>query len=384
MECTELFSIIDSLNEKYVKVFSDVCDIESYTPDKAGVDRCADYFVALAKELGFSVRKEKMVHSGDPVSIIMNENAKGKPVVFSGHIDTVHPTGCFGEPRVYFDADELHGPGACDCKGGCVAGLMAMEALLRYGFTSRPVKLILQTDEENSSLTSNKATVDFMEREAKGCRAFLNCEPATDGQVTIARKGIIRYILDIKGRAGHSSKCYDAVSAIAEAAHKIIELEKWKDADGITCNCGVIEGGTVANTVPEHCRLTVDIRFKTAEELLFVERRVREIAERSYVEGSSCTVTEKSRRVSMELCERNEALCRDINEIYSRCGLPEVKPVMRVAGSDAADMTSRGIPTLDGFGVGGGYIHSVREYAFVSSLAAAAKRMAAIAAFIED
>ena len=50
-------------------------------------------------------------------------------------------------------------------------------------------------------------------------------------------------VVDCKGGgiAGHSSTCYEkSASAILEAAHKIIELEKMKENDGITCNCGVI------------------------------------------------------------------------------------------------------------------------------------------------
>ena len=50
----------------------------------------------------------------------------------------------------------MYGPGVMDCKGGIVAAIMAMEALEKCGFTERPVQLLLQSDEENGSATSNK------------------------------------------------------------------------------------------------------------------------------------------------------------------------------------------------------------------------------------
>ena len=59
---------------------------------------------------------------------------------------------------------------------------------------------------------------------------------------------------------------YDGASAIAEAANKILELEKYKEKNGITCNCGTIQGGTVPNVVPERCVFTLDVRFSDAEQ----------------------------------------------------------------------------------------------------------------------
>ena len=50
-------------------------------------------------------------------------------------------------------------------------------------------------------------------------------------------------------------------NAIAEAAYKILEIEKIKDSLGVTCNVGVINGGSVANTVAGKCSFEVDVRF---------------------------------------------------------------------------------------------------------------------------
>lgn len=382
--CKELFSTIDKLCEKYIRIWEAVCNLESPTENKAAVDACAGYIAFVGKELGFSVRSEREELSGDPVCIVMNEEAAGLPVVFSGHVDTVHKIGSFGTPAVYFDGDEIHGPGVTDCKGGVVAALLAMEALSSCGFKSRPVKLILQTDEETSSAGSKKRTVDFMETEAKGAVAFLNCEGAERGKVTLWRKGILRYDFDIKGIVRHSAICQDGASAVREAAYKIIELEAWKDKDGITCNCGIIEGGTVPNSVPERCRFTADIRYKTSLERELVEKRVTEIAEKSYVEGTECRLVKVSERVSMQPTDASFSLLEKVRRISLECGFGDLTPVSRTGGSDAADMTERGIATLDSLGVFGGYIHSVKEYAFVSSLAYSAKRLAAIAMLIED
>ena len=379
MKCERLFETVDSLADKYLSVWEDVCNIESPTNYKKGVDEVGAYFAEFAKKFGWEVEVLEQPISGNCLCLTLNPNATTAPVSLSGHIDTVHPVGSFGSPAVRIEGDKIYGPGVVDCKGGAVAALMAMEALSLCGFTSRPVQLLLQSDEENSSITSNKETVKFMAEKSKNAIAFLNCEGEHPGKLTMERKGIVRYCFEIQGIAAHSAMCAkQGAGAIREAAYKIIELEKWKDHDGITCNCGVIQGGTVANTVPEFCAITADIRYQTAQELAEIEKHTKEIADTSYVEGTSCNLVLQSHRVSMELNEKNQHLFERICEIYKENGL--TVPAMGKAngGSDAADMSSYGIPTVDSIGIYGKHIHSLDEYAYIPSLAETAKRLAAI------
>ena len=378
-------NVKDSLKkseEEYLRFWEDVCNIESPTDCKEGVDEVGRYFARRAEARGWLVEKYCESACGDVITITMNAEVDAAPVVFSGHMDTVHPKGLFGYPPVKIEDGKIYGPGVCDCKGGIVASFMAMAALEDCGFKGRPIKLILQADEEVSSLYSQKRTVRYMAERSMGAVAFLNTEPCKGGKLTIARKGIIRYIFDIEGKAVHSSLCFAGASAITEAAHKIIELEKWKNGDGITCNCGVISGGTVANTVPQKCTFLADVRFANDEQLCEVERRVREIAEHSYVEGTRCTLTERSRRISMPRKADNLRLAEKVTKALSLAGLPEMEFVGSKGGSDASDMSSYGISTVDSFGVRGAYIHSPLEYSFVESLYESAAMLAAVAYFI--
>ncbi len=385
MDIPRLFEIIDSLEEEYIGFWADVSRLESPTSDKAGVDAVGAYFRRAAEKKGWHVTVHPEAVSGDAVAITLNPDAPGEPVCFSGHIDTVHPVGSFGPDPVKIEDGWIFGPGTVDCKGGAVAGFMAMDALERAGFAKRPVRLILQPDEETSSRGSEKRTVDFMEEQSRGAAAFLNLEPMGDPpaeKVTavLARKGIVRYRLTVFGKAIHSASCYAGVSAVAEAAHKILELEKMKDPKGLTCNCSMLAGGSSPNSVPDMCTFTADIRFPDAAALAEAEETVRRIAETAFVAGSRCEVSEVSRRASMEWNERNTGLLRRVNRVMAANGLPEITAISSAGGSDAADMTTRGIPTLDSLGVRGSGIHSVREKGRLRSLAECAKRSALIAA----
>lgn len=378
MKCEKLFEVIDALSDRYVDIWEDVCNIESPTAHKAGVDAVGNYLIALAKEHGWEIEVLPCEKAGNAVCITMNPDAEGAPISLSGHLDTVHPIGLFGDPPVRREGDKIFGPGVVDCKGGVVAGFLAMDALEKVGFTARPVKMLLQTDEEVGSRLSGRATIEYICEKAKGSVAFLNLEGYAKGKLCLERKGIVSFRFDVEGKEAHSSRCVkEGANAVVEAAYKILELDKIKDDAGLTCNCAIIEGGKVLNTVPAHCSFFVNVRFATQEQLDWINNHVREVAERVYVPGTRTTVSTIGLRIAMEYAERNYALLETLNRIYAENGLPTLAPYKGKGGSDAAEVTASGIPCVDSMGIAGGYVHSPNEYAWIASLAQSAKRVAA-------
>ena len=378
--CKDLFAEIEELDEKYIDVLEYVCNIESPTDCKEGIDAVGKYFTNEAEKHGWQIDILRQDVSGDAISITMNPDAEGEMICLSAHLDTVHPVGSFGTPAVRRRGDKIYGPGTCDCKGGAVAGLMAMEALDSVGYNARPIRLLLQTDEEKSSTPSNKATINYICDMANGAAAFLNLEGHVAGRACIQRKGIANFTFKIHGTEAHSSMCYKAgASAILEASHKIIELERFKEEDGLTCNCGVIRGGTVSNTVPGYCEFEANVRFSGFEELDRINAFVKELSERVYVEGCVTEVTGGlNPRLPMVYSEKNIALLEKMNRIYSECGLPVLEGVKRAGGSDAADVTARGIPCVDNLGAEGDNIHSPEEFCYLHAARDSAKRIASV------
>lgn len=382
MDTAHIFSVIDNLNEHYCGLWEQVCNMDSPTDCKQGVDAVGQVFIQIANQHQWAVEISRQKTAGNPICITMNPQSPEHPIVFSGHIDTVYPPGTFPAPAVRRDNERIYGPGVIDCKGGVVAAVMAMEALMRCGFQKRPVKLIIQTDEETGSTTSGKQTIGFMLEQAKDAVAFLNLEGVQYGTAVLSRKGILRYRFTVSGKSAHSAKCLEGASAICEAAHKIIRLEKWKDPHGITCNCGIIQGGTVANSVAETCVFQADIRFVSQEQYRQAVELCQQIASESTVPGCTCRLETVSERPAMPLTPKNEALFTKMNAIYRQCGLPVLTPRHCLGGSDAAYTTQAGIPTVDSLGVDGGRIHSPQEFAYIASLADCARRLAAMALHI--
>ncbi|MBR5231732.1 MAG: M20/M25/M40 family metallo-hydrolase [Clostridia bacterium] len=380
MNYIPVFEQIESLLPRYLSVWQECCELESPTVDKAAVDRCGQYFIDFAKQHGWKTEVLEQPVSGNAVCITMNPEIDAKPLALSGHIDTVHPIGLFGKTPVRIEGDTIYGPGVCDCKGGIVAALLAMDALEKCGYKQRPVQLLLQSDEEVGSKLSKKATINWMCEKAKDAIAFLNLEGATPGNACLQRKGIITYRLIVTGKEAHASRCAtEGASAILDAAHKIIELEKLKDAEGLTCNVGTIEGGNAANTVPGKCEILANIRFATQDQLEWVKGYVKAIAQTVHVKGCTCELKQESFRVAMEYHERNVQLLEHLNSCFTSCGMDPLAASKSTGGSDAADVTVYGIPCIDNLGVLGSGIHSVRECAPIPSLLQSAKWLAAAA-----
>jgi glutamate carboxypeptidase len=374
-----LHTVIENLQEKYTAVWEDVCNIESPTSDKTGVDNVGEYFIRLAKAQGWEVEIFEQSVAGNVVCITMNPRAGLSPVTFSGHIDTVHPKGMFGYPAVSMDDEKIYGPGVVDCKGGVVAGFLAMEALAKVGFVNRPVRMLLQSDEEVGSRLSNKATINYICEKAKDSIAFFNLEGHNNGDACLGRKGIITFEFTVVGQEAHSSACaVRGANAILDAAYKIIELEKIKDDEGLTCNCGVISGGTVKNTVPGKCTFTADVRYATQEQYDWICEHIKNLANTVHVAGCKCTVEIFGGRPAMVRAEKNIRLFERMNEIYEKNGMSTLKERNRNGGSDAAEVTQAGIPCVECMGVKGGGMHCREEFAFISSLGEAAERLARV------
>lgn len=368
--------IIGKINNDYVKIWGDICNIESPTNYKQGVDRVGNYFVNLAREKGFTVEKSLQKASGDVIRIILNPDAKGKMITLSAHIDTVHKLGAFGYPPVTFKDDKIIGPGVCDCKGGAVAAFFALDVLNECGFKSNPVQFLIQTDEECGSRISNKETIKYIIEKSKDSIAFFNLEEYSTGEACLERKGIITFKLSVKGIKSHASLCAKSgANAIVEAANKIIEINKINDDKGTTCCVSLLNGGESVNTVPDCCDIFVNTRYVTENDGEIIKEKIKKIADTVYVEGCTTEFSIYSERVPMTLSEKSLALLNEVNESFKQNNLPVLVPSKRNGGSDAAYVVSSSISCIDSIGVNGGNIHTTDEFAYVDSLAEAVERL---------
>ena len=193
----------------------------------------------------------------------------------------------------------------------------------------------------------------------------------------------MHFKMDVKGKASHAGISYfDGVSAVREAAYKIIGIEKLSRPGGVTFNCGVIKGGDKFNVVPENCSFLIDVRVMSDEDVAFARRSLEEIASHSFVEGSSSVLTESLFRHPMKQTSANRQLAEKISGIYESVGGERLEPSVSGGGSDAAYTVEAGVPTVCAFGVAGEFCHTDREYALLDTLSLRAKTLALLCAGI--
>lgn len=371
-------TIIEAKIPEYRKIWEEICNIESPTACKEGVDAVGQYITNWARSKGFQVDSLPQTVSGDPLCVTINGDVDAPTISMGAHMDTVHPVGTFGSPAVRVEGDTIYGPGVCDCKGCVVMGMLVLDVLAEIGYRARPVKLLIDSDEETGSMGSKKATIGWMCEQAKGSVAYLNLEANAPGKVVLVRKGISRFRITAQGKKAHSGSCYDGANAIAQAAHMIIELEKFKEPKGLTCNCGMISGGTTPNTVPGECTFIADFRYATDDERAIAEAAVEKVCSTEYVSGCTCGWEQMSYRVAMPLVDRNLQLLDKINSILSNAGMHPLSWISQQGGSDANDATAAGIPAIDNLGIWGGGGHTNDEFAKLDSLAPCAKQVVTI------
>lgn len=358
----------DFIPEKYLKFFTDICNMETPTANKPAIDKMVDYIESFAKNEGYCVERIPFKKAGDCLLVTLKTSESNSPVLLMAHMDTVHPVGLFGEGDLVKIKDNIaYGPGVMDCKGGIAVGLYCLEKLKSENVPCN-VKLLLTSDEEVSALLSGTEGLDLIKNTCKDCRAVLNLEPGEKQAVTVCRKGILKMQVEISGIAAHAGSAYWlGASAIKEAAHAILEIEALSQKGGVTYNCGVISGGTVINTVPEKCVFKIDIRPSTLEEADLAKQKIYEICSKSVVSKTTRKASVITYRPPMEKTEKNLELLSLWNACAKRLGLEEFTGATKGGGSDAAYSTMLGVPTLCSCAMEGFDAHATTEHADLST-----------------
>ena len=374
----KIFTLIESKQAEYEVFLEKLVTIESYTPDKSGVDAVGECICSFAEGKGFHVKTVPFEKAGNGLLITWNEEAELPPVAFTGHLDTVFPVGTFEKPVFRKENGRFYGPGVCDMKGGLVVGLLVMDALKEAGYKARPLRFIMIGDEELSEGLSGEAGKSFICDSARGCAAAITLEGGDGKRVTVGRKGSIRYKVRVTGRASHAGASYaKGISAIKEAAQKILEIEKPSDQEQITYNCGLISGGTSPNTVPENAEFTLYNRYWRMDQRQEIKDHVEGIVAKSFIPGTHSTFEIIGERLPMEATPDNYALAEHINRTCQKYSFGERVPFLKSSGSDASYTTMAGTPSVCSMGPGGGRAHSKEEYLEADTIISSAKVLAA-------
>ena len=117
--------------------------------------------------------------------------------------------------------------------------------------------------------------------------------------------------------------------------------------------------------VPEKASFTMDVRFPTPEVTAEVDRKIREL--QPVLEGAVVEVTGGVDKPPYEANEVNQALFRKAQELAKEVGL-KLEGIGVGGGSDGNYTSGAGVPTLDGLGVSGKWLHNPQEYLIIEDV----------------
>lgn len=211
-------------------------------------------------------------------------------VALSGHTDVVPVDGqtWTSDPFVLAERDgRLYGRGAADMKGFLACVLAAVPDFLSRQLAA-PIHIAFSYDEEIGCLGVRPLIAELGRRFVKP-RVVIVGEP-TSMSVVDAHKGPVRWHVEVRGRAAHSSMAPLGVNAITIAGKLLGELARIEqelmrqprderfDPPYATLQVTRITGGTATNIVPVSCGLDFDVRALPGVDVAAIDRRLRAFA----------------------------------------------------------------------------------------------------------
>ena len=374
------FEFIDNEETIMKNLWFDVSKIESQSNDREGINSAVAFLEKNLTKFGMKTKIFDFGVGGNSITAYFDNKSDVMEAILIGHLDTVHKRGSFGDEVIKIDEanDIIYGPGVLDCKGGVIVAAFVARALNHIGY-DKFIKLAFSGDEEVGHMTTNGKGKEFFLEEARGFKSAIDCETGfTDGRIVVGRKGAARFQIMITGKGAHAgNEPQNGISAIKEAAHKIIAIEKQNDYENTHYNVGIINGGTNVGSIPESCTLTIDVRYRKASEIKIIRDFLKEITNTQYIRGTTSILEEILIFDSMDQTEENIRLFQIVKEVSEKLGYEIPYHTFLGGGSDAAYTVALGIPSICAMGVQGYENHTPRERAIISSLVKRTKLLVA-------
>jgi succinyl-diaminopimelate desuccinylase len=276
-------------------------------------------------------------------------------VLLNAHVDVVPAEDDQFVPRE--EAGWLHGRGANDCLGNAV---LCAQALCRCRGKAS-VGALFSADEEIGGMS----TAAMVER-GYGARRLVIVIDGAAYAVAVAQKGILTCVLKAEGTAAHSSTPWlgrNAIDALLDGYLKVRALfpevkagDEWHDTMAPT----IIQGGTVANRIPDQAALTLNIRYTEpggAEQWL---QRLAAVSGLRVEARTSCPVV---------LFDENTPMLRNLAQAMETAFEQSVTLVRMNGATDARHFAQCGIPVAI-IGTPGRDIHGRDEAVDIAALRA--------------
>ncbi|MBS7426136.1 M20/M25/M40 family metallo-hydrolase [Pseudomonas syringae] len=358
----------EQYKDEALKLLERLVNIDSGSGYVPGLTKVSDIAIEELKKLGATIELvPNTPEASNHVIATLKGTGKAK-ILLMAHMDTVFKEGSAAERPFHIKDGRAYGPGVMDDKGGIVAAIYALKVLHNLKFTDyAQITVLLDASEE----TGSGVATELIKKTAKEHDVTLNLEPGrpADGLV-VWRKGSATALVEVKGKASHAGVAPElGRNAATEVAHQILQLGKLGDEEKkTTINFTVLKAGDRTNVIPDQASAKADVRAAVPEEFDRVEQDLAKVSANKLVPDTEVKTSLVRGLPPMPQTAQSDALVTMAQGIYGELGR-----TLTIEGSggaaDSSLSASVGTPTLDGFGIVGGNIHTPEEYAEVGSVA---------------
>ncbi|WP_440057530.1 M20/M25/M40 family metallo-hydrolase [Pseudomonas fragariae (ex Marin et al. 2024)] len=358
----------EQYKDEALKLLERLVNIDSGSGYVPGLTKVSDIVIEELKKLGATIELvPNTPEASNHVIATLKGTGKAK-ILLMAHMDTVFKEGSAAERSFHIKDGRAYGPGVMDDKGGIVAAIYALKVLHNLKFTDyAQITVLLDASEE----TGSGVATELIKKTAKEHDVTLNLEPGrpADGLV-VWRKGSATALVEVKGKASHAGVAPElGHNAATEVAHQILQLGKLGDEEKkTTINFTVLKAGDRTNVIPDQASAKADVRAAVPEEFDRVEQDLARVSANKLVPDTEVKTSLVRGLPPMPQTAQSDALVAMAQGIYGELGR-----TLTIEGSggaaDSSLSASVGTPTLDGFGIVGGNIHTPEEYAEVGSVA---------------
>ena len=358
--------------DQLVQLLSDLVAIESINPSMKGAKNgeaiIGNYIFDYLKGLGLEIlRQEALPGRSNIFGKLPGADSKRR-LLFEGHLDTMPVEGMEIDPfHPRIEDGRLYGRGSCDVKASLAAMLLALKIAKEQGRPRADLYFLGSVDEEYTF----KGILHFLKGGFWAQGAVVG-EP-TELDVVIAHKGMVRWRIEVTGKAAHSSKPKEGINAVVKMARIICRIEDRMQpilarkthplVGSPTLSIGKIQGGIQINLVPDRCVIELDRRLNPGEDAKSVLETFEQLLDQMRAQDPQLRVAMEEPFLvdhPLETKETEEVVGLAKSAVSAVRGEAKVKGVPY--GTDGSKTARAGIPTIV---LGPGNIdqaHTANEY----------------------
>ncbi len=396
----QIVASVEARNADALALLERSVNINSGTMNHEGVREVGKLFGAEFEQLGFKTRWVGMPAEMQRAGHLLaeREGKQGKRLLLIGHLDTVFEKDSPVQKWVR-EGDRVRGQGVNDMKGGDVIIIAALRALKQVGaLDDTTIRVIFTGDEERAGApleVSRAHMIDFAKR-SNIALAFEGTVRDANGRDTgtVGRRASGGFVLEVKGKQGHSSGVFGKVAgygAIYETARILNSFREQLIEPDFTFNPGVILGGTEVsyddaatrgtaygktNIVANTTTVRSDMRYLSAAQREKAMAGMRAIVAQN-LPGTSATIKFHESYPPMAPTPGNLQVLEHYSKASFDAGLGKIEALPAgQRGAGDVQFVAPFVDSLDGLGAAGHGAHSPDEELEVSSIQRATIRTA--------